>query len=858
MDLIYMALSAIGNFIVNGIAWLIDVLASAIMTEFIPVMEGGYYSMFKWNNMGVSDRVNQIFPFMRPANHIFLLIAISMVCIIFTFNVLRSFKPGLSHDEGILSHIYRAILAMVLVGLSYSLINGAMWLGYQMIDYTKRWNYMEYYQNNEIFPSSITLDGDKLEMYEIDGDGNLIRASGEKVQMIGEDVEQKDWDEMTPEEQTALEEAFLKDNPQYRGDDGHIDFDKVEDGWDGFKKFVRDYNSFTIMNSRTMIGTDRIGSGLAECIDLSIASDKLVSGATGAGLAMTIIVPVIVMIAILWNFCKLFMEMAERLIVTTFVTSLAPLGFCSVVSKETEGIFFKYLQMVFSTYLVFIIDIWFLRAFIYSVGNTIILLDVPHLVWNMFLWLALLITAQKADQHLREAGLSVSQTGGNLLGEMMLSGRLLGAAGRNGLLGNSVAGTRFGRMIGARTVAPTTRQTGAKGVGNSLRHYMGNDAANNLMNSGLLAPTNDSHFLEPKIKNGKENGFVATMAGQSGNAVKMETVKNAQEAMDKGMTPFYYNGATYGLAGDKDDVAAITGAFGGGAAPVVDDATLHALDDGFDDGVAGVSENADAIAAAEEERQLNDDLLDYANAGVGQETKGGSSVDMAEAKSREAAKLAAQEEADAYTRSAIDDKVNAVNEAGTAGMSDAQRAQSIEGATSLMGSSGLDGDYAGCFNFSKSEDPAYMTRTKAVDQDTGRGVEFQTIPSEYASVHPEMFEGRTPVKTWTGSDGREYSTYRSAALNTKESVTLTDLKGEVAFAGNLNKTSTRGIYTYKTSDQYDMSGAKPRKIKNGETKCVLDPDFVTIPKSAQRVELADGKALFICDVEKAGDQRKRC
>ncbi len=846
MDLIYSALSAIANVIINGIAYIIDVLAMAITSEFLPAMWGG--SLWEWSNMGVSDKMNQIFPFMRPANHIFVYIAISMVSIIFVFNVLRSFKPGLDHNEGIFTHIYRAVLAMILVGLSYSLINAAMWLGYEMIDYTKNWDYYDYSAEHMDDSPLTDVAGNVI---DVDKDGNP------KITLIGKDEEEIVWEELSEEEQNEILDEVSKKDPALsdRMRNRTMDYDDMI----RFSKLMS--GAYYKTHGGVLIDTDHVGTGIADSIDTALSMDDAWSGGTGLVLGKTIIVPVLLMIAILWNFCKLFMEMAERLIVTTFVTSLAPLGFCSVVSKETEGIFYKYLQMVFSTYLVFIIDIWFLRTFIYSVGNTAVALDMTNFIWNMFLWLALLITAQKADQHLREAGLSVSQTGGNLLGEMMLSGRLLGSAARNGTLGNGIAGTRFGKMIGARTVASPTRSTGAKAVGNQLKHFMGNDAANNLMNSGLLTPTNDSHFLDPKIQNGKVTGFTATMAGKSGNAVQVESVGSAQEALDKGMTPFAYAGQTYGLSGDRDDVAAITGAFGGGEAPVVDDSTLKSFDTGFDDPVGELSESADVVAAAEADRQFDDDLINSLNSASGN-ARAESSVDMAEAKRKEAAAFENDSyamEGGAYTRAAISDKVDAVNEAGTAGMSADQREQSISGASNFISSSGLDGDYVGCFNYAKAEDPAYMTRTKALESDTGKGVEFQTVPSEYTSAHPEMFEGRTPVKTWTDSNGKQYSTYKSSALSTKESVTLTDMAGETAFKGQLNKTSARGIYTYRTPDQYERNDSgKPRKVKSGQTKCVLDPDFVTIPKSAQRVELAGGKALFICDVEKAGDQRKRC
>lgn len=862
MDLIKLAIEAIADLICEGIAKIIDVIAMAVMQSFTPGMNSG--ELFDASKMGVSDRMHQVFPFFRQANHIFYIIAFAMIALMFIVNIMRSFKPGNSREEGIFTHLYRAILAVILTALSYSLISAAMYLGAAMINYTMTLDYKvtddsryEFLFDGEVAQKYISEEESLAINDDIEAIRSLerpIREGEVKVYLDGLSAEEK---EMLMAQVSVWENELIAE----AGSLANADYSEYSDFNSRVANLLSSYVGQNVRVSPTQVDTNAVGSGMMQMLDNVIETGS--SGVITASFAFTVIGPVILMIAIFWNFVKLFIEMAERLVVTTFVTSLAPLGFCSIASKETEGILFKYLQMVFSTYLVYILDIWFLKAFIYSIANVTVIADVLHLFWTMVLWLALLITAQKADQHLREAGLSVAQAGGNLLGEMMLAGRMLTNAGRNGQH-NALAGTRLGNAIGARTAAPQSRQTGHKGVDNALCHYLGKDAARDLQDKGLATATNGSHYLEPKRNNGKDAGFKAQMAGKSGNAIQLETFSNAEAAAEAGYTPFNCNGTTIGVKGDRDDVAALTGAYGGEAAPVISDDAVSKFDSSeFDEPISDFT--ADEQSATDDglDRSVIQDpnatphnAYDMAQKKAKAEDAATSAEGSGEAEVETEGSLPM--EGNARAAEEIASKAQAIRD--VSGMSDEECAKAASGAESLinnagLGSDGSDKGYTGCMNYSRSSDPAYVTRTKAIDNATGQGVEFQTVPAEYAKQHPDMFEGRKVERQWTDSKtGKTYNTYKSSSLNTKEKISLTNSStGKREFSGNVKKSKISGMYTYKTPNVKSKDGTV---VQKGKVMALIDPECVTVPKAAKQVSMGN-RVMYICEVDKVGNQKRR-
>jgi hypothetical protein len=181
----------------------------------------------------------------------------------------------------------------------------------------------------------------------------------------------------------------------------------------------------------------------------------LVAVITVVGLLLMIIL----MICLGWNYFKLLLEVVERYIVVGVLCYTSPLAFAMGASKATSKVFQSWCRMVGSQLLLLVMNVWFLRAFNSSVGHFVV--NGGALTTgkgNIFLWmfcaLAFLKTAQKFDSYLASMGLNVAQTGGSMGLELIMASRVLGGFGGGGP--GRTAGSIFRGGAGA---------TGAAAVG---------------------------------------------------------------------------------------------------------------------------------------------------------------------------------------------------------------------------------------------------------------------------------------------------------------------------------------------------------------------------------------------------------
>lgn len=150
-----------------------------------------------------------------------------------------------------------------------------------------------------------------------------------------------------------------------------------------------------------------------------------------------LILQLILLISLGWNYFKMLLEVVERYIVVGVLCYTSPLAFAMGGSKTTNQVFKSWCRMVGSQLLLLVMNVWFLRAFNSSVGafaaNGGALTTGSG---NIFLWmfcaLAFLKTAQKFDSYLASMGLSVAQTGSSMGMEVMMAARVLGGFGGGG------------------------------------------------------------------------------------------------------------------------------------------------------------------------------------------------------------------------------------------------------------------------------------------------------------------------------------------------------------------------------------------------------------------------------------------
>ena len=91
----------------------------------------------------------------------------------------------------------------------------------------------------------------------------------------------------------------------------------------------------------------------------------IVSVATVVGLILLIVM----MIALGWNYFKLLLETVERYVLVGVLCYTSPLAYAMGASKSTSRVFQSWCRMVGSQLLLLVLNVWFLRAFNSSVGR---------------------------------------------------------------------------------------------------------------------------------------------------------------------------------------------------------------------------------------------------------------------------------------------------------------------------------------------------------------------------------------------------------------------------------------------------------------------------------------------------------
>lgn len=172
---------------------------------------------------------------------------------------------------------------------------------------------------------------------------------------------------------------------------------------------------------------------------------------------------IIMMIALAWNYFKLLLETVERYVLVGVLCYTSPLAYSMGASKATSLVFQSWCRMVGSQLLLLVLNVWFLRAFNSSVGQFVA--NGGALTTgkgSIFLWLfcalALLKIAQKCDSHLAALGLSVAQTGSSMGMEMLMAARVITGFSKGS--GQNASSTFGGAGRSATGAAGATTGTG--------------------------------------------------------------------------------------------------------------------------------------------------------------------------------------------------------------------------------------------------------------------------------------------------------------------------------------------------------------------------------------------------------------
>ena len=205
----------------------------------------------------------------------------------------------------------------------------------------------------------------------------------------------------------------------------------------------------------------------------------IVSMATVVGLLLLIIM----MIALAWNYFKLMLETVERYVLVGVLCYSSPLAYSMGATKATSRVFQSWCRMVGSQLLLLVLNVWFLRAFNSSVGQYVAnggALSSGH--GNVFLWLfcaiALLKVAQKCDSYLAALGLSVAQTGSSMGMEMLMAARVL--------TGFSKGAGSAGSMFGGGRAANAAAAAGGAATGGAFSGFVSRYKPNSFVRDAVV------------------------------------------------------------------------------------------------------------------------------------------------------------------------------------------------------------------------------------------------------------------------------------------------------------------------------------------------------------------------------------
>lgn len=199
----------------------------------------------------------------------------------------------------------------------------------------------------------------------------------------------------------------------------------------------------------------------------------LVSGlvtAVSVASVVGMLLQVILLIALGWNYFKMLLEVVERYIVVGVLCYTSPLAFSMGGSKTTNQVFKSWCRMVGSQLLLLVMNVWFLRAFnssvgIFTAGGGALSSGSGNIFLWMFCALAFLKTAQKFDSYLASLGLSVAQTGSSMGMEMLMAARVLSGFGG----GSRSAGSVFNGGAATATGAAGTAGGFAAGFASKFK-----------------------------------------------------------------------------------------------------------------------------------------------------------------------------------------------------------------------------------------------------------------------------------------------------------------------------------------------------------------------------------------------------
>lgn len=305
----------------------------------------------------------------------------------------------------------------------------------------------------------------------------------------------------------------------------------------------------------------------------------ILSGITDTFVDCSMLVYLIMLIMIGFNFIKLLLEIVERYVVTFVLMYLSPLASATLASNSTNGIYKKFFTMFISQCLLLFLNVWCLKMALS--GLSLSHSSAPTIV-SLLLCFAFLRVSAKMDSYINQLGLNAAVTGEGLGAEIFATGHAMlkaggGGGGKGGSGGNAVLGAAKMTQQWAQRVNPFTAFTtgvkdsavgGAKGFSEAYRSgasfkdsmkQAGSGAAEGFKNSDNLIGRVST--MDEGLGANKTEGHRSQMTGRftSENETTTDSdiaaVATHSHLAQETFTRFRTTGAS--SDGDSRDVAAI-------------------------------------------------------------------------------------------------------------------------------------------------------------------------------------------------------------------------------------------------------------------------------------------------------------
>ena len=231
----------------------------------------------------------------------------------------------------------------------------------------------------------------------------------------------------------------------------------------------------------------------------------------------------ILLIPVMWNYFKLVLESVERYVAMCFMYYSAPLALSMGAARSTKNITTSWARMYGASLLLLILNVMCLKMFASFFGQMYASSEILLFPRIIFLY-GFLKVCQHLDEYMAKMGISVANTGGSLLDDMMAAGRMVGdgAKGLAGSVGRGaglISGLKGGKGANALNGGNSQKVPMTPGGGNVHMNGSGTMNGNgnaNLNGNGIMNGNGNANLNGGGTMNGNRN---ANLNG-GGNALK--------------------------------------------------------------------------------------------------------------------------------------------------------------------------------------------------------------------------------------------------------------------------------------------------------------------------------------------------